>query len=761
MKNFFKYRWPWLLTAVFALEVLLSLRPRADKADDFHYYAVGKLPVLLGGRVLPLDSVARNNLLLIRGNTSVSLEGNAQDGTWGRWEDIASAGGLTERKWYQFSKRPKKLKPVPWLVELLAKSEVADTRYIFRIHHPELLGELNLTEKGVDKSGLRYYSFNQLAPYLAQIEREARVYGPMDSTVRSPYQKSLMSLHQSLQLYIRLKNSLRPEMTVDNEALSFSLPNRELAAKVGLPDKLMFSYNEIKPRLESLSTNHNEARRAISESMSNPKLTQEFRTGLTNDLISFNTFFGRIQAYEGLQSIWRPEWKDDYQAELRDFEAVLKPGFAAVQNQRAGQEYDRDVFSKVLTFAERYVHMANLAHPMLIPPENAAENPDDWSNIGKALMDSLRAGSIAAPVYSFVAISAAYSKGDKEAFNRHVAEYRQSLNGKLDTALKKSEQEFRFNQFMPFKRSMIIYIFALLLALASWLNMSKSLMRAGFQLVLLGWVVHTIGLIWRMILEGRPPVTNLYSSAIFVGWGAALLGIILERVFRNGIGTVTASTIGFITLIIAHHLSMAGDTMEMMRAVLDTNFWLSTHVTIITLGYASTFLAGFLAIVYLLRGILTPSLDDETAKSLTRMVYGIVCFATLFSFVGTILGGIWADQSWGRFWGWDPKENGALLIVIWNATILHLRWGGMIRERGLMNCAVFGNIVTAFSWFGVNMLGIGLHSYGFMDAAFWWLAFFSCTQMALIALGAVPFGMWLSVKRGKLNPAGFKMPVAP
>ena len=128
--------------------------------------------------------------------------------------------------------------------------------------------------------------------------------------------------------------------------------------------------------------------------------------------------------------------------------------------------------------------------------------------------------------------------------------------------------------------------------------------------------------------------------------------------------------------------------MEMMRAVLDTNFWLATHVVTVTLGYASTFVAGFLAIIYILRGVFTTTLTAETAKSLARMVYGIVCFATLFSFVGTVLGGIWADQSWGRFWGWDPKENGALLIVLWNATILHARWGGLVRERGLMNLAV-------------------------------------------------------------------------
>jgi ABC-type transport system involved in cytochrome c biogenesis permease subunit len=202
--------------------------------------------------------------------------------------------------------------------------------------------------------------------------------------------------------------------------------------------------------------------------------------------------------------------------------------------------------------------------------------------------------------------------------------------------------------------------------------------------------------------------------------------------------------IGFITLLIAHHLSMDGDTMEMMRAVLDTNGWLATHVVCVTLGYASTFLAGFLALTYIVRGAFTRSLDRDTARSLARMVYGIVCFATLFSFVGTILGGIWADQSWGRFWGWDPKENGALLIVLWNAIILHARWGGLVRQRGLMVLAVFGNVVTSWSWFGVNMLGIGLHSYGFMDSAFPWLIAFGASQLVFIMIGLLPPHLWRS-----------------
>jgi cytochrome c biogenesis factor len=193
-------------------------------------------------------------------------------------------------------------------------------------------------------------------------------------------------------------------------------------------------------------------------------------------------------------------------------------------------------------------------------------------------------------------------------------------------------------------------------------------------------------------------------------------------------------------------LQLDGDSLEMLRAVLDTNVWLATHVVMVTLGYSSVALAGFLGIIYILRGLFTTSFNETTASSLGRMMYGVTCFATLFSFVGTILGGIWADQSWGRFWGWDPKENGALLIVLWNAIILHARWGGFVRERGLAVMSVFGNVVVSLSWFGVNMLGVGLHSYGFMDQAFGTLMIFITMQLVVMALGMLPLKYWRGIQ---------------
>src|SRR5437762_14350266 len=167
---------------------------------------------------------------------------------------------------------------------------------------------------------------------------------------------------------------------------------------------------------------------------------------------------------------------------------------------------------------------------------------------------------------------------------------------------------------------MIIYLCAFVLAGISLLacslapNLSESLRRSAFFMIILAGVVHTFGLGFRMYLEGRPPVTNLYSSAIFIGWGAMILGLVLERIYRVGIGNIVASLVGFITLVIAHNLALGGDTMEMLRAVLDTNFWLATHVVVVTLGYASTFVAGLLAIHYIFLGLLTPILSRKLGQ---------------------------------------------------------------------------------------------------------------------------------------------------
>ena len=453
----------------------------------------------------------------------------------------------------------------------------------------------------------------------------------------------------------------------------------------------------------------------------------------------------------------------DFGKELQVFEQVLGPGIGAVRDREANRPFNQQDLLRVGWFTQRYQTLTKARYVYALPNPDGKSDSDRWLHISDALLTAVATGKVAYPAILYGGLISAYRNDNVTGFNQVIDEYNKYLQRTIPAQLARAKIEYRFNQAQPFLQAMVLYVFVLIFSLISWLKWPRTLATTAVILLGLAFSLHTLGLLIRMYLQGRPPVTNMYSSALFVGWGAVLLCLFLERFYKNGIGSVCASTIGFVTLLIAHNLQLDGDSLEMLRAVLDTNVWLATHVVMVTLGYSSVGLAGFLGIIYILRGLLTTSFSETTAASLSRMIYGVICFATLFSFVGTILGGIWADQSWGRFWGWDPKENGALLIVLWNATILHARWGGLIRERGLAVMSVFGNIVVSLSWFGVNMLGVGLHSYGFMDQALGTLMAFIASQVVVMGLGLTPQRYWRGIRaraaRVPTKPATASVPL--
>jgi ABC-type transport system involved in cytochrome c biogenesis permease subunit len=445
--------------------------------------------------------------------------------------------------------------------------------------------------------------------------------------------------------------------------------------------------------------------------------------------------------------------------------ATLVPHLGEIQEQaQAAMPLDAKQRTRfqaaVLNLYERVFLYYRLRHTMQDPsgglsqfrplPPLPGAPPEAWRTVGEALGGT--SGQVDPALQGWARTAIAWSSQDPAAFNREVAAMLGAVTAAQPEARSQADHEVTFNRAQPFYVGMVIYILAFLVVFASWLWKPEVLRPAAYGLLLAGAAVQTAGLVSRTVLQGRPPVTNLYSSAVFVGWGAVILGVVLERMYRKGFGTAVAAAAGFSSLLVAHHLTGDGDTMEMMRAVLDSNFWLATHVVTITIGYSGTYLAGAIAIAYALRKQLAPRLEPATTKALGSMAYGVVCFSLFFSFVGTVLGGIWADQSWGRFWGWDPKENGALLIVLWNAIILHARWGGYAREDGIMAMAIFGNVITSLSWFGVNMLGVGLHSYGFMDKAFWALAGFSASQLVFLALALLPRRFWRRAEEPAKEP---------
>jgi ABC-type transport system involved in cytochrome c biogenesis permease subunit len=397
--------------------------------------------------------------------------------------------------------------------------------------------------------------------------------------------------------------------------------------------------------------------------------------------------------------------------------------------------------------------------PHAVPPAAAGT---EWMPLMQAELEALRNRVTNQPVNpATVALSTmlgAYARGDVTTFNKQLADYRAQLAAyerSLDENAKqlkssgvahaeilsqrKIDFEVFFNQFSPFYYAAVLYVVAFVLGVLSWIGWTEPLRRGSMALLQLTFALHVFALVARIYISGRPPVTNLYSSAVFIGCAGVAMALVFEKIYRLGLGNIVASVIGFLTLLVAHFLSLDGDTFLVLQAVLDTQFWLATHVVCITLGYSATYLAGLWGAVYILLAHVFPLLNDDARRQLTRMTYGTLCFAIFFSFVGTVLGGLWADDSWGRFWGWDPKENGALIIVLWNALVLHARWGGLVKGRGLATLAVGGNVVTTWSWFGVNELGVGLHSYGASESSTaMWLLTFAGSQLALIGLGMMP-----------------------
>ncbi|MEO7600122.1 MAG: cytochrome c biogenesis protein CcsA [Opitutus sp.] len=510
---------------------------------------------------------------------------------------------------------------------------------------------------------------------------------------------------------------------------------RVLAAFGFVPSRQRrFSYNDLQPHLKTI-----DAQAKLAQ-----PVEAQARSPFQRAVLQLQ---GNAVLYQRLKySLTSPE-SPNFLQELGRFESSLARGVEAVRAKQAGQPHDEAVAQGMIDSGQTFIRMSQFGSVLAVPPAQGEAEANGWKNVGDTLLGSFETGRVSPYALIYSALGRTWRDGQATQFNQGVSTYRELLNKNFSKTLGKTRAEVRFNYAEPFYLSMELYALAFFAAVFSWLKWPETLGRSAFWLIAVAWILSTAGIATRMWLEGRPPVTNLYSSALFVGWGAVGLCLMLEAFYRNAVGSVAAGVIGFTTLLIAHHLSLGGDTLEMMRAVLDSNFWLATHVVVVTSGYAATFLAGFLAMIYVVRGVFTRSLDKVKADSLSRMVYGIVCFATLFSFTGTVLGGIWADQSWGRFWGWDPKENGALIIVIWNAVILHARWGGLVKQSGLMALAIFGNVVTSWSWFGTNMLGVGLHSYGFTEAAFVALSGFVISQLLLIGLANLPLEKWRSFKQ--------------
>ncbi|HAI14625.1 MAG TPA: hypothetical protein DCM28_23160, partial [Phycisphaerales bacterium] len=403
-------------------------------------------------------------------------------------------------------------------------------------------------------------------------------------------------------------------------------PDIKALLKLGDEDK-RWSFTELAPHLRLLAEQANQA------SDVQPHQRNRYQRAVLE-------LYSHLNQYTMLKNAIAPEKSPDFGKELAQVQMFTE---WLVNNT---DKIDEDAIKQLNILKQHYEQLGSRSSIHFVPP--IGDLP--WQKIGEHMREVLAGLPMDPSVPLFAVIRQAYRQGDWQTVNQMIADHLQTPE---QIKAEKVHSEAKFNRIALLVNAMPVYVLALVVTLLAMMLKKRWMLIAGVAITIIAVLMHSSGLGWRMWIEGRPPVINLYGSAVFIGWGATIMALILEKIYKNGLATIAACLIGFSTLIIAHHLSLSGDTIEPVRAVLNSNFWLGTHVIVVTLGYSAMFVAGAIAIIFVIRDVILRNLTTKTYASMGRMAYGIICFAMLFSFVGTVLGGIWADQSWGRFWGWD------------------------------------------------------------------------------------------------------------
>jgi cytochrome c-type biogenesis protein CcsB len=337
---------------------------------------------------------------------------------------------------------------------------------------------------------------------------------------------------------------------------------------------------------------------------------------------------------------------------------------------------------------------------------------------------------------SFAGLLKTYDTHDAAGFStesQNLSQLLSQLAGKEAVDTGKIALEVQFNAVKPFQWAWIIQLTAFVLMGLSLLFGSRLLYQPGFVLFATGILVSVYGFTMRCIIAGRPPVSNMYESLIWVTFGMTVFALIFEMIYKNRQFAVAGSALAVIGFVLADNVPTILDpSIQPIEPVLRSNFWLTIHVLTITLSYAAFLLS--LGIGHF--GLWTlwkyPK-DKERLQKQINLLYRVVQVGIVLLASGTILGGVWASYSWGRFWGWDPKETWALIALLGYVAILHGRLAGWLKEKGFIIGVVVAFLGVLMAWYGVNfILGAGLHSYGFSKGGLPYVISFVVLELLIV-----------------------------
>ncbi len=547
----------------------------------------------------------------------------------------------------------------------------------------------------------------------------------------------------------------RPSLAVDFP--SFRIDNSAVVEAVGITagnKRDRYSYRDLEPardKLMELGKSYEAIESAKRDTFQNQTIDLAYNVRLFESLIGY---FGFARTGITMQG---PEGQG---ARTTELSTVMQTAPIIRDVITKSQKETGKVPEHVQALLEQVLDASNFSKfgLFLLPPSDA--NSTAWLSAGNAIMEVMTQQS-ANPEESIADIK--QLEATVQAIGSSEDEFRAQL-GKLSTRLigrAKQDNQYRAVELEAsyyradwFMNALKLYFLGTFLAIGMVMAAGKTSGKVFFWLCAVatasGFLVSVIAIVQRCIIMQRPPIGNLYDTIIFICTLVIALALFIEFLTRKRFALALAPLVGVGLVLLARKFEIgeAKDHMDPLVAVLNSNYWLTIHVITVTAGYAGGLLTAAISFVYvLLRGFGLDGGDRDLRRSLTKVTYGCVCLTLLLSLTGTVLGGIWANDSWGRFWGWDPKENGALMIVLWNLVILHARLGGYIKEWGLHFCSLFGSCVVAFSWWHVNFFNTGLHTYGFTNDKQTMLWVFYYIILAVIIFGIIVRAIEESNKR--------------
>ncbi len=538
----------------------------------------------------------------------------------------------------------------------------------------------------------------------------------------------------------------RPNLAVHMP--TFRVDNSQVLEAIGVDTKGRrdrYSYAEIEPGRDKL-IELAQSYEPIEKKQRDP--TQQQTLDLAYNIRNYESLLGYFSfARRGVEL--RGTGGGEQADKRADLSAVMTAAPQLRSEIAAAQSEGREVEPRLQELLQQVLEGANFSKYGLfvLPPKDASDS--QWQSAGNAIMgvmtmESKDPETAIEDVMAMEAAARAVPVSEKD-FQKYFAEFKEIVEKRADSRgeLKHVGMEVSYFKTDYFLKALVWFLLGTICALAMWGigsgKVSKILTWATLGFTVIGALYCVVAIVVRSVIMSRPPVGNLYDTIIFIGATGVIFSLLVEWMNRQRFALGLAPILGLALIMLARRYEVgdAADHLDPLVAVLDSNFWLATHVITITLGYSAGLLAAILSCGYaLMRGLNLDGGNKDLRRSLSKAVYGCICLTVFLSLVGTVLGGIWANYSWGRFWGWDPKENGALMIVLWTLAILHARIGGIINEWGLHVASIFTACIVAFSWWHTNFLGVGLHNYGFTTGkgTIW---VFYAMMMCFVLFGAV------------------------